>query len=181
MGTPYLGEVKIISWNFPPKGWVFCNGQLMSIAQNQALFSVLGTTYGGNGQTTFGLPDLRGRVAMHSGNGSHVTGEVGGEPVHTLSIGEMASHIHTIPIDGQTAATSNSNTAASNSLLGQTIGSPASGSAFPVSLYGSGNPGSSLAPATIGLTGGSQAHENRQPYLVVNFIIALQGVFPSRN
>jgi microcystin-dependent protein len=180
MGTPYLSEIKIISFNFPPKGWAFCNGQTLPINQNQALFSLLGTTYGGNGQTTFLLPNMQGRVAIHLGNG-HVQGEAGGETAHQLSITEMPSHNHTIGVDSATVSDSNSNTATTNSVLGQSIGKPSQGASFPVALYGSTGPAAALAAGTIGSTGGSQAHSNLQPYLVVNFIIALQGIFPSRN
>jgi microcystin-dependent protein len=181
MGTPFLGEVKIISWNFAPKNWVFCNGQLLPINQNQALFSLLGTTYGGNGTTTFGLPDLRGRVPVSSSGGISL-GQVAGQAAHTLSMGEMAAHNHTLNVDATTAATSNTATPTATSVLGQTIGAPASGSAFPVQMYGATNPsGPGLAAATVGANGGSQPHQNMQPYLVLNFVIALNGVFPSRN
>jgi microcystin-dependent protein len=180
MGTPFMSEIKIISWNFPPKGWAFCNGQFLPINQNQALFSLLGTMYGGNGQTTFALPNLQGRVAMHMGNG-FTEGQAGGEPAHTLNIGEMAAHNHTIGADSTTDAKTNSNTATTNSIFGQSIGTPATGSSFTFSMYGTTNPSGALAPQTIGNTGGSQAHNNQQPFLVLNFVIALQGAFPSQN
>lgn len=180
MGTPFLGEIKIVSFNFAPQGWVLCNGQLLPINQNQALFSLLGTTYGGNGQTTFALPDFRGRVPMHFGDGQ-TQGQAGGQAAHTLTVAELPTHIHTIAVDSATAATSNSGTATSNSVLGQSIGTPPTGASFPISMYGTNAPAAGLAPATIGLSGGSQPHENMQPYLVLNFAIALQGVFPSRN
>lgn len=180
MGTPFLSEIKIISWNFPPKGWAFCNGQVLPINQNQALFSLLGTMYGGNGQTTFQLPDLRGRVAVHMGN-SFTEGQNGGEPAHTLNIGEMAAHNHTIGSDTATDAKSNSNTATTNSIFGQSIGTPATGSSFTMNMYGTTNPTGALTPQTIGNNGGSQPHPNQQPYLVLNFVIALQGAFPSQN
>ena len=182
MGTPILSEIKIISWNFAPKGWAFCNGQLLPINQNQALFSLLGTTYGGDGRVTFGLPDLRDRVAMHEGNG-HVLGERGGEIAHTLSQPEMPQHIHLVNVDSTTAATSNTVDPANTKVLGQSLGVPSQGSSFPVSMYNTNinGPFVNQAPASIGNAGGSQPHENRQPYLTLNFIIALQGVFPSRN
>ena len=182
MGTPFLSEIKIAAFNFPPKGWALCNGQLMQINQNQALFSLLGTMYGGDGRVNFALPDLRDRVAMHIGNG-HIQGERGGEQAHTLTISEMPAHVHMANVDGATAAGSNSQLPASNEVLGQTIGKPSQGADFPVSLYSNllNGPLTTLAPATIGNMGGSQAHENRQPYLTLNFIIALQGAFPSRN
>jgi len=179
MGTPFLGEIKMISWNFPPKGWTFCNGQFLPINQNQALFSLLGTQFGGNGQTTFALPDLRGRIPVHADGGS--PGAAGGEAAHTLITGEMPAHNHVINVDATTAAASNTNTPAANTVLGQTIGAPPTGGSFAVQMYGSEAPSSGLAPATIGNTGGSQAHSNMQPYLVINFVIALVGAFPSRN
>jgi microcystin-dependent protein len=182
MGTPYLSEIKIVAFNFPPKGWALCNGQLLPINQNQALFSLLGTTYGGDGRVNFALPDLRGRVAMHEGDG-HILGEKGGSETVTLNQSQMPAHIHFLMADATTAATSNSGTPAANTCLGQTIGSPAQGSAFPVSLYDANVAGTfnTLAPQTLGPTGGSQPHQNMQPYLTLNFVIALQGVFPSRN
>ncbi len=166
MPTPFLGEVKMISWNFAPKGWAFCNGQFLPINQNQALFSILGTTYGGNGQTTFALPDLRGHTSIHTGNG-HTLGERGGESAHTLSIQELPTHNHL-------AQGSN----ASGILLSPADNTWAVTTQNP---YASTNPNSAMDPATIGNVGGSQAHNNMQPYLVINFIIALQGIFPSRN
>ncbi len=180
MGTPFLGEIKIISWNFAPKGWTFCNGQTLPINQNQALFSLFGTTYGGNGQTTFGLPNLQARVPVHTGN-SFTLGQAGGEFNHTLIQSEMPAHNHFVQTDTQTAATSNQSTPAANEVFGLAIGVPSSGSNFPVNPYGAGSPGNVLAPQVIGFTGGSQPHSNTQPYLVLNFIVALQGVFPSRN
>ena len=180
MGTPYLGEIKIISWNFPPQGWAFCNGQTLPINQNQALFSLFGTTYGGNGQTTFALPNFQGRIPLHQGNG-FTMGQVGGETAHTLNQGEMPAHNHFAQSDTATAATSNQSAPAATEVFGVAIGVPSSGSNFAVSPYGAGAPAAALAPQTIGNTGGSQAHSNTQPYLTLNFIVALQGVFPSPN
>lgn len=166
MSEPFLGEVKIISWNFPPKGWAFCNGQLLPINQNQALFSILGTTYGGDGRTTFALPNLQGRMPVHVGNGI-ILGEQGGETAHTLNISEMPAHNH-VPVGSNTnpptapAATAN-------------LWSANNAKPFAASATGAMNP-ACIAPA-----GGSQPHENMSPYLVLNFIIALQGIFPSRN
>jgi microcystin-dependent protein len=166
MSEPYLGEIKIISWNFAPKGWAFCNGQLMQISQNQALFAILGTTYGGDGRTTFALPDLRGGVPLHMGNGIFL-GESSGELAHTLTISELPSHSH-VPLG--------------NSTTPATQGSPAG------NLWGNGSqaaynptPNTSMNPACVLPTGGSQPHENMPPYRVLNFIIALQGIFPSQN
>jgi len=165
MSTPFMGEIKIISWNFPPKGWAFCNGQFLPINQNQALFSLFGTMYGGNGQTTFALPDLRGQVPIHVGQG-FVQGQKGGEPAHTLSISELPMHTH---VANGTSANGNTPVPTAN-LLGQAN-----------NVYRSPDNFVSLNPSTITNVGGSQPHENRQPFLVLNFIVALQGIFPSRN
>jgi microcystin-dependent protein len=165
MANPFMGEIKIISWNFPPKGWAFCNGQLLPINQNQALFSILGTTYGGNGQTTFALPDLRGRAPVHVGTGI-VLGERSGETAHTLNLSELPAHTH--------APVGNSQPANSGTPLGNLWAKGASSS------FGA-TPNVTMSPASILATGGGQPHENMSPYLVLNFIIALQGIFPSRN
>jgi microcystin-dependent protein len=180
MGTPYIGEIKIISWNFPPKGWAFAIGQLLPINQNQALFSLLGTTYGGDGRVNFALPDLRGRVPIHVGNG-FTQGQIGGEASHTLTMSEMPAHVHPLNADATTPAASNSITPVANNSIGQTIGVPSQGSTFPDNIYSTGTVNAAMASATVGNTGGSQPHENRQPFLVLNFIVALQGVFPSQN
>lgn len=181
MGTPFLGEIKIISWGFAPKGWAFANGQFLPINQNQALFSLFGTSFGGNGQTTFALPNLQGNVPIHMGSG-HQIGEAGGQNAHTLTQAEMPTHNHFLVADANTVATSNSATAAANGSIGQTIGAPATGASFPVSLYTANISNlTTQAPQEIGNNGGSQPHENRQPYLALNMIVALQGVFPSRN
>lgn len=166
MSTPFLGELKIISWNFAPKGWALCNGQFLPINQNQALFSILGTTYGGNGQTTFALPDLRGRVPQHQGQG-FTLGQATGQEFHTLTMSEMTQHVHFA--QGSTN-TGNSQTA-SNNVLGVVAGR----------LYTDPANLTTLDPTTITNVGGSQPHENRQPWLTLNIIIALQGIFPSRN
>jgi microcystin-dependent protein len=164
MSEPFLGEIKIISWNFPPKGWTFCNGQLLPINQNQALFSILGTTYGGDGRVTFALPNLQGRSPLHVGDGIAL-GELGGETAHTLNISELPAHNH-VPVGSSAPPALPS---ASGNLW-----SPSPG------LYNStGN--NSMNPACIQPTGGNQPHENMSPYLVLNFIIALQGIFPSQN
>ncbi|WP_374581744.1 phage tail protein [Pseudoduganella sp.] len=168
MGTPYMGEIKLVAFNYPPKGWAFCNGQLLPINQNQALFSLLGTTYGGNGQTNFALPDLRGRVPVHAGWSGEVTrGQAGGEVAHTLTHAEMPSHQHTV----------SASTAVANS------GDPAGALLARKGRLGrdmfNGTPNTQMAPATVSSVGGSQPHLNMQPYLVLNYVIALQGVFPS--
>ena len=163
MSEPFIGEVKIISWNFPPKGWAFCNGQLLPINQNQALFSILGTTYGGNGQTNFALPNLQGRTAIHVGNG-FTPGESGGEAGHTLTLQELPAHNHILQ---GTAA--NGDTPLPATLANAN------------NLYSTAPPNTALTPGSIGNAGGSQPHDNESPYLVLNFVIALQGIFPSRN
>jgi microcystin-dependent protein len=168
MSEPFLSEIKIMSFNFPPKGWALCNGQLLPINQNQALFSLLGTTYGGDGRTNFALPNLQGRVPNHVGNG-HILGEQGGEQNHTLQISELPTHVHSplaSSLDGDVP------TATSNLLAGTATAQLYSSS--PTNL-------TPLFPGTIANAGGSQPHENMQPYLVLNFCIALQGIFPSQN
>jgi microcystin-dependent protein len=180
MSEPFLGEIKIISWNFPPKGWSFCNGALLPINQNQALFSILGTTYGGDGRVNFGLPNLQGRMPVHVGDGITL-GQLGGETTHTIIISEMPAHNHVPVGDATTAGSSNANTPASNSTLGQSAGALHDGTALQIQMYGSGSSNAAMNPGIVGLNGGSQPHENMSPYLVLNFIIALQGIFPSQN
>jgi microcystin-dependent protein len=167
MSQPFMGEIKLISWNFPPKGWAFCNGQFLPINQNQALFSLFGTTYGGNGQTTFALPDFRGRVPVHVGSG-FTQGEAAGEAAHTLTTSEMTQHIHT----AQGFTQNGDQVVPTGNVLSVVTG-----------LYAGGGSGSLVAlnAASVSNVGGSQAHENRQPYLVLNFVVALIGIFPSRN
>jgi microcystin-dependent protein len=167
MSEPFLGEVKMISWNYNPKGWAFCNGQFLPINQNQALFSLLGTMYGGNGQTTFALPDLRARIPIHVGSG-FTQGQAGGESAHTLTLGEMPTHMHFVVAD----TADGSATPPANPRLAASTGQP---------LYGPAANLVTMAASEVGSTGGSQPHANEQPYLTINFIIALQGIFPSRN
>ena len=164
---PFLGEVRIMSFNFAPKGWALCNGQLMQISQNQALFALLGTTYGGNGTTTFALPNLQGRVPLHVG-GQFTQGQSGGEENHTLNIGEMPGHTH-VP-QGSTTADS------ATTPVGNTWGQNATGK-FSNNFNGL----VAMNAALIGNTGGSQGHPNMSPFLTLNMCIALQGIFPSRN
>jgi microcystin-dependent protein len=157
-----------MSFGFAPKGWALCNGQLLPINQNQALFSLLGTMFGGNGQTTFGLPNLQGNVPIHNGKG-FTLGQKGGEQAHTLTISEMATHIHTL----NGTSTAASQPVPTGALLATTAATDPIYSA-PSSLV-------AMFPTAIGNTGGSQAHLNMQPFLVLTFCIALQGIFPSRN
>lgn len=165
MGTPFLGEIKMISWNFPPKGWAFCNGQQLPINQNQALFSLFGTMYGGNGQTTFALPDLRGRTPFHIGSG-FTQGQAGGETAHTLTQQEMPTHNHLVNCNSAIGSA----VAPLNNIWASTTQNPYSASSD-----------SAMLAESITNVGGSQPHNNLQPYLVINFIVALQGIFPSRN
>src|SRR3954471_600337 len=158
MAEPFLGELRLMSFNFAPKGWAQCSGQFLPINQNQALFSLLGTMYGGNGQTTFALPDLRGRAPFHLGNG-FTQGERAGEEFHTINSSELASHTHFVG-----ASLSNGDKADIGILAG-------------LSDAYSGSPNTNLSPAMITNAGGSQPHENRQPLLVLNWCIALQGIF----
>lgn len=165
-----MSEIKICAFNFAPKGWALCNGQTLPINQNQALFSLLGTTFGGNGQTTFALPDLRGRAGMHTGRG-HILGERGGQDSHTVTQAEMPAHIHPATADVKSG---------NNTTDDPTNTYPANIGGTPMYSPGSNNM-QAMFPTMVTNTGGSQAHENRQPYLALNFCIALQGVFPSRN
>jgi microcystin-dependent protein len=166
MSEPFLGEIKIISWNFPPKGWAFCNGQLLPINQNQALFSILGTAYGGDGRVNFGLPNLQGRMPVHVAEGITL-GQRGGESAHTLTISETPAHTH-IPVGSSTNPPTQPG--ASGNLWSANNAKP---------FAASGNV--AMNPAGVLPAGGSQPHENMAPYLVLNFIIALQGIFPSQN
>jgi microcystin-dependent protein len=162
MAEPFLSEIRIMSFSFPPKGWALCDGQLLPINQNQALFSLLGTTFGGDGRVNFALPDLRGRTPIHVGSG-HTLGERGGEQAHTLSIAEVPTHSHTAQ-----ASSANGNSAVPNAnMLGK------------AQIYRAPSDLTSLHPATVTNVGGSQAHLNMQPFLTLSFCIALQGIFPS--
>jgi microcystin-dependent protein len=167
MAEPFLSEIRIMSFGFPPKGWALCDGQLLPINQNQALFSLLGTTYGGDGRVNFGLPNLQGRVPIHM-SGAHTLGERGGAESHTLSISEIPTHTHALN------AVSNVGTVATPA--GSYLASPLSKLYRPLT----GSKLTTLNPATIGNVGGSQAHLNMQPFLTLTFCIALQGIFPSQ-
>jgi microcystin-dependent protein len=165
MAEPFLSELRIMSFSFAPKGWAMCNGQLLPINQNQALFSLLGTTFGGDGRINFALPDLRGRVPIHVGGG-HTLGERGGEQAHTLSIAEMPQHPHAVNGSPQNAS----------------VFSPVNNlNATASGLYGAAQNLTTLVPSTVGNVGGSQAHLNMQPFNTLTFCVALQGIFPSPN
>jgi len=168
MAEPFLSEIRMMSFVFPPKGWALCNGQLLPINQNQALFSLLGTTYGGDGRVNFALPDLRARVPIHMGEG-HTLGERGGEASHTLSIAELPTHNHAMTVADVVATTSTPTNALA---LSQSSGSQ---------LYGPATNLVSMASNAVSNVGGSQAHLNMQPFLTLSFCIALQGIFPSPN
>lgn len=169
MSEPFLSEVKLTAFNFPPKGWAFCNGQFLPINQNQALFSLLGTTYGGNGQTTFALPNLRGRVLLHHGN-RHTLGEAAGATAVTLNIQQLPQHSH--------AVVARTGPASADPGPAQSLAAAADAYTLPAVASGS---LTALSPASVTSIGGSQAHTNMQPYTVLNYIIALQGIFPSQN
>ena len=182
----YLAVIMFFAGNFAPRGWAFCQGQILSIAQNTALFSLLGTTFGGNGQTTFALPDFRGRVAVGTGQGPGLPsinlGQVAGEPTHTLIITEMPAHTHTsgtITIPAVSTA-GNANTPGSSQSLAKLVDSRNNA----LNLYSNAAPDTNLASAAtvqINNAGGSQPHNNMQPYLGINYVICIEGIFPSRN
>lgn len=182
MADPFLAEIKIFAGNFAPRGWAFCQGQILSIAQNTALFSLLGTTYGGNGQTTFALPDLRGRVPVGMGQGpglsQYLLGQQAGLEAVTLLASEMPAHTHTA------TSTANARTPAGNSndAAGRIWADDAGVSSATYSTLAA---NAQMSPAaittTVAVAGGGQPHTNVQPYLALSFIIALQGIFPSRN
>lgn len=165
MAEPFLSEIRVMSFVFAPKGWALCNGQLLPINQNQALFSLLGTTFGGDGRVNFALPDLRGRTPLHVGSG-HTLGERGGEQAHTLSIAELPTHTHVF---------SGSQTNANAPTPGNSVFGTSN------NMYSAATNLTSINSQTIANTGGSQAHLNMQPFLTLSFCIALQGIFPSPN
>jgi microcystin-dependent protein len=167
MAEPFLSELRMMSFVFAPKGWALCDGQLLPINQNQPLFSLLGTTFGGDGRVNFGLPDLRSRTPIAVGSG-HTLGERGGEQAHTLSIAELPTHTHTL----NASSTDGSQPVAATAFLAR---------AAPANPYAAPNNLAAMNTATVMNTGGSQAHLNMQPYLTLSFCIALQGIFPSPN
>jgi microcystin-dependent protein len=167
MAQPYVGEIRMFAGNFAPAGWMFCEGQLLPISENETLFQLIGTTYGGDGESTFALPDLRGRLPIHQGNG-FILAETGGFEEITLTVSQIPAHNHAFLGTGS-IATGNSPT---NSVPANTTGA----TIFP---YGSDQPHTTLHPSSLGSVGGSQPHSNFQPYLCVDFIISLYGIFPS--
>lgn len=173
MAEPFLAEIRIVGFNFAPRGWAFCDGQILPINQNQSLYSLLGTTYGGDGRTSFALPDLRGRVPIHVGrsNGGeeHTLGQKSGEETHTLATNEMPQHNHIQYASNDTA----DNPVPTDNISARSTATDPQWSTATNLV--------DMAPAMVGNTGGSQAHNNMQPYLVVSFAIALRGLFPSRN
>jgi microcystin-dependent protein len=166
VAEPFLSEIRIMSFSFAPKGWAMCNGQLLPINQNQALFSLLGTTYGGDGRVNFALPDVRARVPMHTGAG-HTLGEKGGEQAHTVTLSELPQHVHF-------ENASNNANGGTNDPTNNFLGSAAN-------MYHAPSNFQPINAATVTNTGGSQAHLNMQPFLTLTFCIALQGIFPSQN
>ncbi len=172
MSEPFVGEIRMFAGNFAPRGWAFCDGQLLAVSQNDALFSLLGTIYGGDGRTTFGLPDVRGRLPLHAGTGPGLSprrlGAKGGSEKETLTVNQLPSHSHDFKALKQNAQTPN----ASGNLLAQTP---------TVDLYNTDPPLTSLNNSSINSVGGSRSHTNLMPYLCINYIIALFGIYPSRN
>ncbi len=181
MGEPYLGEISLGGWNFAPHGFALCNGQLLPISQNTALFSLLGTDFGGDGQSTFALPDLRGRVPVHMGQGpglsSYNIGQAGGAETVTLTLGQLPSHNHYMYVNSGGPTTSNPGGAFLAS--GPYTGSGPN--ATELKLYNPGNNGAQLNSSAIDNAGGNQGHSNIQPFLAVTYVIAMQGIYPSRN
>lgn len=172
MSEPYLGEIRLLPYEWPPKGWALCQGQTLAISTNQALFSLLGTTYGGNGTTTFQLPDLRGRSVRHAAQDTP-QGTMAGQETVTLTSSQMPAHVH-----AAMAASGNGN---SSAFAGALVSGAVAGT-NPVNLYAdAASPVQALAPACVGTQGASQPHENCQPSLVLNYCIAVSGVYPSRN
>ena len=168
MAQPYIGEIRMFAGNFAPVGWMFCEGQLLPISENETLFNLIGTTYGGDGQSTFSLPDLRGRIPIHQGNGS-ILAEAGGAEEITLTVNQIPTHSHPMmaTVNPASAATPNNTV---------TVGLTQAATITP---YGTDNPSTTLSPTMASPVGGSQPHTNFQPYLCVNFIISLFGIFPS--
>ncbi|WBO86756.1 phage tail protein [Hymenobacter yonginensis] len=177
----YLGIIKLFAGNFAPRGWALCNGQLLSITQNTALFSILGTVYGGDGQTTFALPNLQSRVPVGAGQGAGLSfysqGELGGTETVTLTLGQMPAHSH-----GLNASTAAGTTdVPTGNVLAQPAGATGSGDSVTVTSYATGTATTALNPTSVSASGSSQPHENRPPFLAMNYIICTEGLFPSRS
>lgn len=174
MSEPFLGQIMSVGFNFAPRGWAMCDGQLLPISQNDALFALIGTTYGGDGQTTFALPDLRSRIAIHQGQGpglsNYALGQAAGVETVTLTSNQMPAHNH---LAQATAVTADKATPANNIWAAE-----ASTTTF---VYGTGTPDSQMSPSSLSPAGGNQPHDNLMPYLVMTYVIALEGIFPSRN
>ncbi|MEJ5999579.1 phage tail protein [Paucibacter soli] len=173
MGQPYVGEIRMFAGNFAPAGWAFCNGSLLPISENEVLFQLIGTTYGGDGQQTFGLPDLRGRVPMHQGSGpglgsTHVLGEVGGSETVTLTSAQMPMHSHALRAASASLASLGS---PAGTVLAKTAGNS----------YDTAAPSVAMAASALPVAGGSQPHENMAPFCAMNYIISLFGIFPSQS
>jgi microcystin-dependent protein len=169
MGSPYIGEIRMFAGNFAPSGWAFCEGQTIAISENETLFNLIGTTYGGDGQETFNLPDLRGRIPIHMGTNAgstHIIGELAGVETVTLTPNQIPAHTHPV----QASSSVGDQATALNNVLAQTQG---------ISIYSPIPPAGTMAPNIVTLTGGNQPHDNFMPYLCVNFIISLFGIFPS--
>jgi microcystin-dependent protein len=164
MAQPYVGEIRMFAGNFAPAGWMFCEGQLLPISENETLFQLIGTTYGGDGETTFALPDLRGRIPIHQGNG-FILAETGGAEEITLTVQQIPGHTHNMLATNDIPP----NASPANSLVGQAA----------AKIYRNGSPTTNLNNGAVGPVGGSQPHTNFQPYLCINFIISLFGIFPS--
>jgi microcystin-dependent protein len=175
MANPYLGEIRMFAFNFAPEGWALCDGQTLSISQNTALFALLGTTYGGNGTTTFQLPNLQSRVPIHQGTGlglsPYVMGQIQGAETVILNVQQIPSHNHSL----------NCNTGGGNAASPQNNFPAVESTGTSLDYDSAATSGAAMSPAALSLTGGSQPHTNIQPYLCVNFCIAMQGIFPSRN
>ena len=167
MAQPYVGEIRLFAGNFPPVGWMFCDGQLLPISENETLFQLIGTTYGGDGESTFALPDLRGRIPIHQGNG-FILAENGGVEEVTLTVSQIAAHAHPWLASSGTATTQDPN----NVVLGATQA---------VTYFNLQENPTNMAPNAVGIVGGSQPHENMQPFLGINFIISLFGIYPQQN
>jgi microcystin-dependent protein len=180
MSEPFLSEIKLVSFNFPPKGWALCNGQLLPINQNQALFALLGTTYGGNGQTNFALPNLRGRIPMHFG-GAHSLGEAAGSPAVTINIQQLPTHTHMVLARTDVVLPDPDPQDPTGKFFAKPQVALQGGNIQPANLYGSPANMVALTAGTVSSVGGSQPHNNMMPYLTLNWIIALQGIFPSQN